>query len=155
MVKRWNIRGVFMLPVLLCLMAWAWSYGHGDAVTFATDQRLRTAVSEGGSLRLLSCPPWLMGGSAPGWHFYDSAVPAGQRRILVHGADYLVPLYLGFAWQRFPSTPASRSAWYLAIPYYLPLAVFSLLLVFAWRCTRPRPPLPAFPVETPGTADAA
>ena len=43
MIWRWVVRGVFILPILLCVGGWGWSYAGGSPVVGYGREETKTA----------------------------------------------------------------------------------------------------------------
>ena len=148
--KRWLLRGSLIVPILICLVGWAWSYGHSDALGYVTATEATVAVgTDRGSLGIALVKPGLYRPAARSWHFRHNVLPASERRILVVGT------LCGFYWQTrtIPGGGTMREA---AVPYYALLLPLGAALVLVWRRTRPPRPGRAFPVEmAAATKDAS
>ena len=137
MVKRWLIRGVFMLPILLCAGGWVESYGHWDQLSYQ-GSRGGAFSSVGG---VVSVGYIAIDAQSSGWQFSRASLPPISRRIL----DRRNGLFLGFAYGH--SAAVDYEAYWAYIPYYFPLLLFSGVLLIVWRKTRARQAGGAFPVD--------
>ncbi len=145
MIKRWLIRALFILPLMLTVSGWAWSAIRNSDAMYSTGTTFLT---------LYSCQ------GVFGWEYYDeTSVPftglafqsLPQAKIRPWPRDDSINLYhLGFGVRR---TTLTGRGW--AVPYWLPTAIFSGLLILIWRASRPKPGVEtAFPVETAGEKSA-
>ena len=130
-VKRWAIRGLFVLPVVLCVGGWLESCHDEDAFGYDGTPSGFYVASQGGSLALV----YRQTPVSPGWWFERQYF---RERTVIHTGDRY---FLGFGYVRYP-----KSGWF-AVPYYFLVVVFSVFLFFVWRKTGKRKPVGAFPVE--------
>ena len=131
MKRRWIIRSIFILPILLCIVGWGWSAGHSGDVWYWTGVTGVSCSTGWGSVGVCTIysrvPDW-----EPGWHC--EVVPTDEIRFLF-GA------HLGFV---YSSTPIYTHVY---VPYWFLILVFSAVLLFVWRKTRKPNHATAFPVE--------
>ena len=127
MVKRWVIRGVFMLPILLCACGWVESSGHYDAV-FWVRGRGCVFISDEGIVSLVYVRAEL---PFEGWCWQHTDVSTEQRLLPEDPAQYG-----GFGYGHEGSS-TTEMCW-VSIHYYFPLFLFSVLLVDVWGKTRAR-----------------
>ena len=80
MVRRWLIRGVFMLPILLCAGGWVESYGHYDQV-YWLGGRGCVLESKLGTVVLVYVED---GAPATSWGRDRDALEHNERRLLAH-----------------------------------------------------------------------
>ena len=143
MWRRWIIRSLFILPVLLCLAGRAWSGLYFGRVEYCHDSRFvlceimtGTVVVEWGS----------RSGSPNGW---DNAVRQEAIFWDTDNPDY--PTFLGFSFSHVEFRGAIVGNGYmLAVPFwFLILASSAVAVLFvSWRMARPKgTPGGAFPVE--------
>ena len=153
MAKRWIIRGIFLLPVLLCLAGWGWSGWYDGAVSFKRSHRWIELRTEYGAVYLVG-----------GWHSWlsdgcESGIAGTDSVRLWPEPDAVSTCVLGFRWRHFSFNDGDGrvfSGYALVIPYWFPLLVSSLLLLLVWRKTRYRPdPATAFPVVLKGQGKEA
>ena len=137
MKRRWFIRSLFMLPILLCLIGWGWSAGYLSGVKYQ---------GQGWRVRLA-----MRGGMIEVEHWRDDF---GQRGL--HLVNWPGPLcfwpgmghHLGFGYLY------GSYEKHIALPFWFLILVFSGLLWFVWRQTRPKPNGGAFPVEVKANGTA-
>ena len=173
-MKRWIIRSLFLLPLLLCLGGWAWSVGHFSGVQRGYDSRLPSDPnyvmlwSEGGEVgvrwgnSIFVQPGWrtTIGRSRPvqvwpscpaglfrwrGWPFYaETEVEVKGYRIRWYDFSFL-----GVCTMYEFDGQNGQSLRSITVPYWLAVLVFSVPLFFVWHETRGRKinPATAFPVE--------
>ena len=152
MAKRWIIRSLFTLPIVLCLAGWGWSGWYQGGIVYARDHRGIILATMDGAV----C---LRGGWLP-WegHGYAGEVHRNDPVGFWPESDADETCFLGFRWRHYSFTDprgAVCTVYGLTIPYWAPLLIFSLLLLLFWRKTRRRAdPATAFPVVLRGGGDA-
>jgi hypothetical protein len=135
MKRRWIIRSFFMLPIVLCIIGWGWSSTHwGWAGYTCADHVVRCGTFYGvvyvSSDKLRQPTP-------NGWSSFYRHVP--ETRFWSRNDSVI---FFGFGCYWGPDGCSVH------VPYLFPLFVFSLVLMYVWRITRPKPnPVTAFPVE--------
>ena len=148
MLKRWIIRGLFMLPILLCVYAWAVSTRHTFSITCWQENSTRTCGLCEGMVYLE--------------RDYDVGLPEVRWSFDVdgRGAGYFVrgnlsrispSCFLGFARAHmrvhFEASESFDAMNMVSAPLWFFLLCFSALLFLVWRKTRPKiDPRTAFPV---------
>jgi hypothetical protein len=153
MPRRWLIRGLFVLPILLCVSAWVWSMLHQTYSSYHHGGHEISCTMEGG---FLDCYVLFQGQGprAPdGWycltrsmdlrvvdpHFFP--VRGGQTTPECTSS----PRFLGFGYEHGTTSNEYRSVF---VPYWFLIVVFSAALFVVCRKTRPKiNPKMAFPVE--------
>jgi len=141
MKRRWFIRGLFMLPILLCIVGWGWSYAH----------EIQVAVDSGSEY-------WLMIRRGTCYVGFVSEVAGHTSWTFVsrnsdhYGHDKQMGRhFLGFSVNN-TSEDRTYSAWEAGIPFWFMAILFSVALFVVWRKTRPKPQSGAFPVEVKAKA---
>ena len=133
MKRRWLIRILFLLPIVLCAAGWAWSGTHVGEIGYT--RGAGCAVGTNGGVIGIAFGS-IMGGPN-GW----------DGRVSGHSAHYFPPFewgtFLGFGFEH----GRGPEVYIVFMPYALPLFVFSIVLIIVWRMTRVREPARAFPVE--------
>jgi hypothetical protein len=145
MVRRWLIRAVFMLPILLCVGGWGWSARHGSVINYRQGERYLIGSSLWGSLDVSTGGGMTATADMPeGWQ-------CGELRYahthFFWPNDRPDSTFLGF---RIGNNGGMSSGAFfeVRVPHWSLIVVFSLVLFFVWRKTRPNPhPQSAFPVE--------
>ena len=139
MKRRWFIRCLFMLPILLCVGGWAWGRMYNGYVRFTHDGSWIGCVQSDGVIGVGVGGRF---GLPNGWN-HEVALRDGLRHFWRPWPD---PAFLGF---RISHHPQDMGGWYcLSLPYWFLIIVFSLVLFFVWRKTRPKlNPATAFPME--------
>lgn len=139
MFRRRLIRTLFLLPILLCLAGWCWSYAHVDEIRyFSPGGDVWIATSARGMVRCKVA--WRFNGGY-GWDVRDTIVDRPERSLLWrHGGAFY-----GFEYtDQRPTFDAQR----VALPYWFALLLSSALFLLIYRQTRPNPhPKTAFPIE--------
>lgn len=146
MKRRWLIRSLFMLAVLLCVAGWGWSRTDVCIISYSQNGHLVWCESKAGVVRLGR--GWLSS-FTHGWAWQSDPVDPPQ---------FLPPFrdryqFLGFGFRReVIANPNDAgkivfSTTYVDVPYWFFALLFSVALLFVWRKTRPRNPATAFPVE--------
>ena len=138
MNRRWLIRILFMLPILLCAATWLWSGTHKGQISY-------THGGVGGGFGTSRGVLGMAFGTA-------TRLPDGwDGRAGRHSPKYF-PRYepgsfLGFA----AEYDRDSTTFVVYMPCAFPLVVFSGLLFSVWRKTRPKAnPNSAFPVVITG-----
>jgi hypothetical protein len=55
--RRWFIRSIFMLPILLCIVGWGWSVGHTDEGWYCHEGYWVCCRTSSGFVNVLGGPP--------------------------------------------------------------------------------------------------
>jgi len=136
MIRRWLIRCLCLLPLLLCATGWCRNLCVVDVLRLRrADLFLRGALylaSANGALTLYQpVSPLFTSASSPTW---EPPVHDWSRDRPGHWA-WPRPIWLN-PWR--PTYHQEADTWHLAIPFYLPTALSALLVLLAWRTTRPR-----------------
>ena len=139
MKRRWLIRTIFMLPILLCIVGWGWSTTQEGWITYnCADHRVICYTSWGTvGVETSSNHTWTM---RDGW----------QCEVMALDKIRLLPTngFLGFDYC-YGESRSEIYRNYIEVSYWFLIVVFSLALLYVWRKTRPKPnPATAFPVET-------
>ena len=141
MKRRWFIRILFMLPILLCVVWWAWgglnfsfvSYCHGG-------HRVGCSPSSG----VVTVHFGWDGRMPDGWHC--RVVPIERDRFWPESRPNF-RFYLGFGIGRVADGMMSLDM--LSVPYWFLIIGSSVVLLIVWRKTRPKlNPRTAFPVAS-------
>jgi hypothetical protein len=133
MLRRWLIRAVFMLPILLCVGGWGFSVQHGGWVSYAHSSRL---VDFGTAWGTIDVTIALFPGEPDGLDWL--AHPMDSFHFWPYVDQAYHPVF-GFGFRRLVDTNPPNSDFYtLYVPYWFLIVVFSLILSFVWRKTRPR-----------------
>ena len=136
MKRRWLIRSVFILPILLCVGGWVWSGFYGRAVGYYRAGHGVWCATEWGVVSV---------GVGP-----DRGMPDGWRYLVDPLPHFLFwptnepESFLGF---RLPPHGFSPGWYGVAVPYWFLIILFALVLVFVWRKTGKKKPDHGFPVE--------
>jgi len=152
MWRRWIIRGLFVLPILLCVAGWWWSVWHSGYLAILArvprpdgGTRIAPSTAWGTGWGLLSWDHTRLHGTYAGWRF--QAVPI-EMQIVPPGFTSFEHTdsscsFLGFCYYNI------RNGWAMGVdvPYWFLIVVFSAILLLVWRWTRPSKPVGAFPVE--------
>jgi len=149
MFKRWLIRSVFMLPLLLCMMlciivwrrSYAYEYGFERLDSTSYGFNITSGRIEMGwfSLTGVVSPTW--------YHYCEPIDPSGRTNSMVHVVNGHV---FGFALRH-----DSPDVWIIHVPFWVLTILFGFSPLFVWWMTRPktRPkvdPKRAFPVKLTG-----
>ncbi|MCL2639467.1 MAG: hypothetical protein FWD53_01345 [Phycisphaerales bacterium] len=139
MTFRWLIRSFTIALLTLCLGLWAWSYFRYFSIAYNPSPgkcHFMDTYTGGVLFGSTNGIDW----SPPGWRLTHNhhvqpllELPVGKR-------------FLNFGYFRQGSTPAN-TVWGLGIPFWFPSLLFTGLLWFVWRQTRPKPAWRGFPVE--------
>jgi len=155
MTRRWLIRSLFILPLLLCVVGWGWSMWHQGRIRGSHGNYFFVGATKYGVIEL-ECGRWpVFPGSRTEWG-YDS-LPWGLAAFPEHWPG-LPPnvcecrsrpfAFMGLRyWYYARGIDGEYDSRWLQVPYYLLVLLFGLVLFFAWRKTRPRTTYGAFPVE--------
>jgi hypothetical protein len=146
MFKRWLIRSVFMLPLLLCVTGWVWSMGHdtvfgyergGHEVYF---QNWWGEFNIGYEVRSKSFPEEELGCYRYEW----------PETFLVFPESAYDTSFGGFGYNTRNQTDSGITTreWIVIVPYWFLILPFGTILFFVWRKTRLKiDPRRAFPVK--------
>ena len=141
--QRWLLRGSLIVPILLYLAGWAWSYEHYGTLYYVTATGSDVgANTDRGSLEFEWTTPGVFNLDDRGWNFRHVMREASKRRIVVVSEDGML---CGFGWRTQTECGATLRA--VAVPYYALLLPLALSLVLVWRKTRRPRDGGAFPVE--------
>ena len=141
MVRRWLIRSLFLLPLLLCVAGWAWNMAHyGGLVYYARDSRwFGVGTSEG----VVTLGAGLNNALADGWQ--GEWAYNGPAFSAIGDDRYAL---LGFSLVHLYSRSGENAFDFLSIPYWFLTLATAALFFLAWRKTRPKPDSnTAFPIE--------
>jgi hypothetical protein len=141
MFKRWLIRSVFMLPLLLCVAGWGWSVRHLAHVWLDYHEAATFLSTRWGKVQLAWNPKY--GDLEPPVGF-DSWPVEAHLLEPDNGRHYTVD----FSFPGFRYTSEDGTA--VDVSYWLLILLFSVALVFVWRKTCKPIELRAFPVEVGG-----
>ena len=140
MRRRGLIRGLFLLPLLLCVGGWAWSVTHGSTITYCQGDHFGGCESSWG---LITVYLGRGTGMPRGWVCQDNPAPAPNFWPRDTPDSHA---FIGFGLGRMLYEPGT--VYWLSMPYWFLIVVFSAVLFFVWRKTRPKiNPQMAFPVE--------
>jgi len=156
MLQRWLIRSVFLLPILLCVVAWTWSARHDTGLGYGGASSFTFLHTRSGAVYLgrisSNDPSWLR--PPTGWRWATPGWPQAWVFCVVGPRNSWS--CLGFACQHDPVREKLGNGtflWHvtvLAVPYWSLLLLAGFLLLFIWRKTRPRKTYGAFPVVLAG-----
>ena len=139
MFRRWFIRLLVLLPIVLCIIGWGWSSTHTGWIRYSYGTNTFNAN-------------WIGCGTRKGFIFFQNGIDSPVRfRAGWHcGAESDKATESSFV----PSTgfygfdhSVSLHTQFLFLPYWFLVLIFSGLLWLIWRRTRPKPKGGAFPVE--------
>ena len=154
MKRRWVIRIIFILPILLCIGGWVLGGTHSTALQYGFRQRYVLLSPLSGTLETsfgwLDRPTSIL---LPGWNYRSAPQPANLRsnwRSYWPGNIEGSHNFFGF---RYRHSTISGQDWTLAVPYWFLLLVFSANLYVVWRKTGKPKPGRAFPVELAAKGD--
>jgi hypothetical protein len=131
MGNRWLIRGSFMLPVLLCVVAWGWSYPFRERIAYAGASGVQEWAIELGDGGLFLGRSWGCT-EVPGWSYEHLGKDPFASDI--YGAGFCL---FGFQFFRSPVPPSGIGS-FLIIPFWFPTVLSVMLLFFVWRRTKPK-----------------
>jgi len=131
MLRRWLIRSIFMLSILLCVVGWGWSGWYGF---LWSDVGLHRHIDCGTQSGDVFVRIWWRG---------TLSLPDRGSVCFANSYGRLWPIR-GPRYYRSDGAPGRTDELY--IPYWVILVPSVLLLIFFWRATRPRKPAGAFPV---------
>jgi len=133
-MKRWLVRSVFILPLLLCLFGWGASGWRAAVMNYA-----RTGLHAECRIE---------------WGIVDVYWERGDIAFLPEGIEcYTVPLTEVRFWSTRPGYHLGFALYWnsgfgeLAVPYWFLILLFGSVLFLVWRKTRLRKTYGAFPVE--------
>ena len=143
MKRRWFIRMIFMLPILLCVGGWAWSMNHRWAFRYGLNDRATGCAVRWGVLTVFSDtfdvgPPGLQYVVSMPESFYLWPREMEADDPMVHDVLGFGVMYMDFPTHRLCSV--STPLWFFVV-------VLSAVLLFVWRKTGKPKPGRAFPVE--------
>ena len=141
MVKRWIIRSIFMLPILLCVGGWGWSFGHWNTLEVAAGKLHRLGLENAYGCLWVH---YFGGGLSSGfWWVGHGSIDSVERCIVPRWKS----CFLGFSYWHEPLGWRMPIHWQVMVPYWFLILVFAGLLYFVWRKTGKPKPAGAFPVE--------
>ena len=143
MKRRWIIRSIFMLPILLCIVGWEWSATHSFGMLYSHYDYFFCCNTYWGCVSATYQRFDLT--SQPG--AWDFAINSTDHHFLWASANF-THQFLGFAYKVEPHL------YTLVAPYWFLILVFSGVLWIVWRRTRPKPKGGAFPVEVKASGTA-
>ena len=135
-----------MLPILLCMAGWLWSVSQDGSILYFNHGRSVRCDSLWGVIGIrwstnnLTSYGWEKDVIPEEAHFWPGRNPDSQSFL---GLDFRY-FQFGTGHSQF----GTGDLYVLDVPYWLLIVVFSTVLFFVWRKTRPKPnPKTAFPVE--------
>ena len=150
MIKRWIIRGLFLLLPVMCGVGWAWSLTHWGVVSGRHNGLQISGQTHSGEVVVQvvrfkpPCADAWSGRAEP--REYTGFWPTSIRGPKT-SPGYHLPGGLG--WNQFPTGATMPGAvteiCELYIPYWVWMLLFFVALLVAWRKTRPKGT--GFPVE--------
>lgn len=149
MIRRWFIRIVFMLPILLCVGGWEWSnsytlktcFTHGFNLWYGTVAEGKLCVQWAQSDRLQA--PWSWSAHSEEWY---PDVWLEWRGAIGRRGSFL-GFWIGEDLLTDGEGERSQGQW-VAIPFWFPTILSALTLCYVWRKTQPKlNSKTAFPVE--------
>lgn len=146
MVKRWFIRCIFILPILLCLGGWGWSVGHCVQVRYARHNYYVNCGTYFGTV-------FIHGGRQMGlpdfWEF--NVIPQEPVRVL-YPYNPNIHFFAGFGLEHEAGSWGHVEV--LTVPYWFLIPLFGFILFFVWRKTGKKKLGGAFPVEVKASREA-
>jgi len=145
MKRRWFIRALFMLPLLLCILGWSWSAKHYGCIQYAYAGRLFGCISASGVVNLE------IGTDKGRYDGWDWEFSSGDHPSQYWPPDPNFNAFLPFSIETDTlvggAGPVGK-VYYLIFPYWFLILIFSVILFFVRRKTRPkRNTGMAFPIE--------
>ena len=140
MQRRWIIRGLFMLPVLLCIVGWVWGGGHVADVSYFHNGSFVHCSPSFGAVNI----SFGKGRSRPdGWHGNVSSLDD-----IYLWPPQIYPHYiLGFTYNYI--TSSAWNVYQFWVPFWALVICFASVFLFVWRRTLPKiNPKIAFPIES-------
>src|ERR1035437_4189762 len=120
MKRRWIIRIIFILPILLCVVGWVWSGTHFSRIEYGVYGHWWIACDlRYGVVDVMVARSGVDGG---GWYCVTRPYPNARF--------WPVNSIFGFGYYG-PSHKVVMPIWFL-------IFLFSLVLFFVWRKTRPK-----------------
>ena len=147
MRRRWIIRGIFVVPILLCVVGWGWSAGHYAQICYSTRTANFTCLAESGTV-VLAGGMGQQGSLGVSTVYYALLSPRFWPAIRVGkgDTDFGDHYYAGFSFE-YVHTADDWDIW-CGVPYWFLILVFSAVLLVVWRKTRGGVrAIAAFPVE--------
>ena len=148
MKRRWFIRIVFMLPILLCLAGWGWSGTHHGVIAYRHNGRNVVGCDSFSGIVIVNYG-WYGEARYNGWYYEVNSTATAH--FWPKDAPHF-QYVLGFGFRQLEVTKVGDGTvtyiYDLAVPFWFFIVVFSAVLFFVWRKTRPKiNPKSAFPVE--------
>jgi len=134
MKRRWFIRGLFMLPILLCIVGWGWSRTHWVWILYCLRGNFVGCDTFWGCIGL----GYGKTDFSNGWYLGREPTTAGSHFWPPPNAAPQSFYGFGCEWTAISHT--------VYMPCWFPIFLSSLALFFAWRRTRPKTIGEAFPV---------
>ena len=127
MTRRWIIRSIFTLPLLLCLAGWGWSVDHDAWFGGRSTTHYIFVGTYGGRIFINAGRD----SSAPA-HFFAESLPRPREFWPTYGKIH--PHLLGF--DTYHDSTPSMDYRVLGMAYWALLILAGVLMFFAWRQTR-------------------
>lgn len=140
-VRRIILRTLGVLPLVLCVFAWVWSYYCTERITYIGTNRDSVAQIAVGELHVASMAQT---GDLPGWRFTHMH-PDWEFAEVHTGLPHWQFLGVHFFWGAHPYSP-SMPAVILVIPLWLLTLTASVIPAWMWWRARRNTPSRGFAV---------
>ena len=144
MRRRWILRILLLLPILLCLAGWAASVNHILSLRYRHAGYFGNVSTEWGVLLF----EWgQFNGGVEGWRGSIDSISPRVLYLPERGPQDFSLLGFHYYHRRYVILPYDLNFVGISIPYWFLLLVFGFAFFLAWRKTRPLGNPKAFPVE--------
>jgi len=156
MTRRWLIRCLFLLPMVLSVAGWGSSYVYSLSTSWFDGQYHKSMCTlsnwaleiYGGQILVT----WDWASDERTWRFAVDRLVSDELAGMKAYLDDQGVGFLGFRKGRFTN---AHGQWFVSVPFWAPTILSGLALTAVWRRTRSHRPTGAFPVEVKAVKEAA
>jgi hypothetical protein len=142
MGKRWFIRSIFILPILLCVVGWGWSVNHAGGIAYQGSENYFGCITYAGKFSVCYEPDlrqnfgwnWWAWRQTPDWG--ESDLSSNDNPEIAN--DNVKIAFAGFRFEKGIFGSEATEQYLGSIPFWFLILIFSISLYFVWRKTKPK-----------------